>query len=57
MDWGYINARMRGMKSHLLDHHTLDNLILQPDIDSLMSELEKTLYRDDIIEARGRYAG
>jgi len=57
MDWGYINARMRGMKSRLLDHHTLDNLILQPDIDSLMSELEKTPYRDDIIEARGRYAG
>lgn len=57
MDWGYINARMRGMKSRLLDHRTLDNLILQPDPDSLISELEKTPYRDDIIEARGRYEG
>jgi V/A-type H+-transporting ATPase subunit C len=57
MDWGYINARMRGMKSRLLDHRTLDNLILQPDLDSLIGELEKTPYRDDIIEARGRYAG
>ena len=57
MDWGYINARMRGMKSRLLDHHTLDNLILQPDLDSLMTELEKTPYRDDIIEAKGRYSG
>jgi len=57
MDWGYINARMRGMKSRLLDHHTLDNLILQPDLDSLISELEKTAYRDDLIEARGRYSG
>ncbi|MEN6395937.1 MAG: ATP synthase A1 subunit C [Methanoregula sp.] len=57
MDWGYINARMRGMKSRLLNHHTLDNLILQPDIDSLIGELEKTPYRDDIIEAKGRYAG
>ena len=57
MDWGYINARMRGMKSRLLDHHTLDNLILQPDLDSLIGELEKTPYRDDIIEAKGRYSG
>jgi len=55
MDWGYINARMRGMKSRLLDHHTLDTLILQPDLDSLIGELEKTSYRDDIIAAKGRY--
>jgi V/A-type H+-transporting ATPase subunit C len=56
MDWGYINARMRGMKSRLLDHHTLDTLVLQPDLESLVSELEKTPYREDIIEAKGRYA-
>ncbi len=57
MDWGYINARMRGMKSQLLDHRTLDNLILQPDIVALIGELEKTPYHDDIIEAKGRYTG
>ena len=57
MDWGYINARMRGMKSRLLDHHTLDTLILQPDLDSLISESEKTAYREDLVEARGRYSG
>jgi len=57
MDWGYINARMRGMKSRLLDHSTLDTLILQPDLDSLISELEKTAYREDLVEARGRYSG
>jgi len=57
MDWGYINARMRGMKSRLLDHRTLDNLILQPDLVSLIGELEKTPYHDDIVEARGRYSG
>ena len=45
------------MKSRLLDHRTLDNLILQPDLDSLIGELEKTPYRDDIIKARGRYTG
>jgi vacuolar-type H+-ATPase subunit C/Vma6 len=57
MDWGYINARMRGMKSRLLDHHTLDHLILQPDLDSMIAELEKTPYRDDLVSARGRYTG
>jgi len=57
MDWGYINARMRGMKSRLLDHHALDTLILQPDFESLLTELEKTPYRDDIIEAKGRDVG
>jgi len=57
MDWGYINARMRGMKSQLLDHRTLDNLILQPDLVALIGELEKTPYHDDIVEAKGRYTG
>jgi len=57
MDWGYINARMRGMKSRLLDHRALDTLILQPDLDSVISELEKTPYHDDIVEARGKFTG
>jgi V/A-type H+-transporting ATPase subunit C len=57
MDWGYINARIRGMKSRLLDHRTLDNLILQPDLDALMAELDKTAYREDLIEAKGKYTG
>jgi V/A-type H+-transporting ATPase subunit C len=48
---------MRGMKSRLLDHHALDTLVLQPDLDSLISELEKTPYHDDVVEARGRYSG
>jgi V/A-type H+-transporting ATPase subunit C len=57
MDWGYTNARIRGMKSRLLDHHMLDTLILQPDLESLIGELEKTPYRDDIVAARGKYTG
>jgi V/A-type H+/Na+-transporting ATPase subunit C len=55
MDWGYTNARIRGMKSRLLNHHTLDTLILQPDLESLIGELEKTPYREDIVTARGKY--
>jgi V/A-type H+-transporting ATPase subunit C len=57
MDWGYINARMRGMKSRLLDRRALDNLVLQPDLESLIAELEKTPYKSDIIEAKVQYTG
>jgi V/A-type H+-transporting ATPase subunit C len=52
MDYGYVNARIRGMKSRLLDRHTLEDLIFQPDLDSLISDLEKTPYKEDIIEAK-----
>jgi V/A-type H+/Na+-transporting ATPase subunit C len=57
MDWGYINARMRGMKSRLLDKRALDNLVLQPDLESLIAELEKTPYKPDIIDAKVQYSG
>jgi len=57
MDWGYINARMRGMKSRLLDRCALDNLVLQPDLESLIADLEKTPYKSDIIEAKVQYSG
>jgi V/A-type H+-transporting ATPase subunit C len=51
MDTGYVNARVRGMHSSLLDRKQLNNLILKPDIDSLISELEKTPYHEDIQRA------
>jgi V/A-type H+-transporting ATPase subunit C len=57
MDYGYVNARIRGMKSRLLDRHTLEDLIFQPDLDSLISDLEKTPYKEEIIEAKGLYQG
>jgi V/A-type H+/Na+-transporting ATPase subunit C len=57
MDYGYINARMRGMKSRLLSHRSLDDLILKPDIESLIIDLENSPYREDIIEAKGRSSG
>lgn len=52
-----MNARIRGMKSRLLDRHTLEDLIFQPDLDSLISDLEKTPYKEEIIEAKGLYQG
>jgi V/A-type H+-transporting ATPase subunit C len=57
MDYGYVNARIRAMKSRLLDRHTLEELIFQPDLDSLISSLEKTPYKEDIIEAKVLYQG
>lgn len=57
MDYGYANARIRGMKSRLLSHRALDDLILKPDIDSLIAELGKTPYGDDIKEASSKYSG
>ena len=57
MDYGYINARMRGMKSRLLTHRELDDLITKPDLESLIADLENTPYREDIIEAKGHLVG
>ncbi len=41
MDYGYVNARIRGMKSRLLDRHTLEDLIFQPDLILLFPVLKK----------------
>ncbi len=57
MDYGYANARIRGMKSRLLTHGALDELIMKPDIDSLIAELEKTPYKEDMAEASSKYSG
>jgi len=57
MDYGYINARIRGMKSRLLDQHNYEELMFQPDIDSLILQLEKTPYEDEIVKARGVQSG
>ncbi|NLV26277.1 MAG: V-type ATP synthase subunit C [Methanomicrobiales archaeon] len=51
MDIGYVNARVRGMHSYLLPRKSLDNLVLKPDIESFIEELEKTLYREDLERA------
>lgn len=57
MDTGYVNARVRGMHSRLLDHQTMAGLVLRPDIPSLITELEKTPYRDDIERATATLSG
>lgn len=57
MDYGYINARMRGMKSRLLSRRELDDLIAKPDLESLIADLENTPYKEEIVKARGSFGG
>jgi V/A-type H+-transporting ATPase subunit C len=57
VDYGYVNARIRGMKSRLLDRRSLEDMVFQPDLESLISSLEKTPYKVDIIEAKVLYQG
>jgi V/A-type H+-transporting ATPase subunit C len=57
VDYGYVNARIRGMKSRLFGQELLDALILKPDTDAIITELEKTPYRAEIEKAAVQYAG
>ncbi len=57
-DYGYANARIRGMKSRLLSRAFLDELIAAPDIAQCIQALMDTEYAPDLDEAliRGRDA-
>lgn len=56
-DYGYMNARIRGMKSRLLGRKALDDLVMKPDVASLISELESTPYKEDIEASSAKYTG
>ena len=47
----YANARIRGMKSRLLDRKELEELAGKLDIESVINQLEETPYREDIEDA------
>jgi V/A-type H+-transporting ATPase subunit C len=57
MDYGYANARIRGMHSRLLDRKGYEALLVQPDIPAMVSELEKTPYKAEIEEGAVLYPG
>ena len=57
MDQGYINARVRGMYRSLLGPEALRALIQKPDLDSLIAELRKTPYRNEIETSCVRLSG
>ena len=57
MEYAYVNSRIRAMKSRLLDRRQLDQLINKHDIDALITELEKTPYREELERAGVQYSG
>jgi V/A-type H+-transporting ATPase subunit C len=57
-DVGYANARLRGMRSHLLPTEFLNRLIEAPDVSTVIKELMDTVYAGDLETelVRGRTA-
>jgi len=57
LDCEYVNARIKGMKSHLLAPAVLETLILKPDVEAIITELGNTPYKDEIAKASVQYSG
>ncbi len=47
-DWGYSNARIRGMRSRLLHRDFLDRLVQDTDLTRLVHDLSETEYGPDL---------
>lgn len=57
VEYDYINARIKGMKSRLLAPPVFETLILKPDVESIIAELENTSYKQEIEKATVQYSG
>jgi V/A-type H+-transporting ATPase subunit C len=57
VEYEYINARIKGMKSRLLAPPVFETLILKPDVESIIAELENTPYKQEIERAVVQYTG
>jgi V/A-type H+-transporting ATPase subunit C len=57
VEYDYVNARIRGMKSRLLNTPVFETLILKPDVEAIIAELGNTAYREEIEKASVRYSG
>jgi V/A-type H+-transporting ATPase subunit C len=53
----YFNARVHGMKSHLLSNAQLEELLAQEQVQRLVDALLESEYRTDMAEALSRYQG
>ncbi|MEI7432647.1 MAG: ATP synthase A1 subunit C [Methanomicrobiales archaeon] len=53
----YVNARVHGMSGRLITSHGFERLIAQPSLEGIITELEKTPYREEIVEAHILYTG
>jgi len=57
VEYDYVNARIKGMKSRLLSTSVFDTLILKPDVESIINELENTAYKEEIEKVSVQYSG
>lgn len=57
MECEYVNARIKAMKGRLLDPAVFEILIHKPDIESIITELGTTAYKEEIEKASIQYAG
>jgi V/A-type H+-transporting ATPase subunit C len=57
VEYDYVNARIKGMKSRLLDPSVFETLILKPDIESIITELGNTAYKEELEKASVQYSG
>ena len=56
-DFGYINARIRGMKSKLLGPDFYDSALDATDFPAFLSVLSSSSYMRDIEESQSRFEG
>lgn len=56
-DYGYINARIRGLRSRLLKPEAYNEMLNSNDFDAFISQLSQTSYISDIEEAQSRFSG
>jgi V/A-type H+-transporting ATPase subunit C len=57
VEYGYANARLRAMKSRLLERNELEELAAKLDVDAVINRLQETPYREDIADASVKYTG
>jgi len=57
VQYDYVNARIRGMKSRLLGTPVFETLILKPDVEAIITELGNTDYKEEIEKASIQYSG
>jgi V/A-type H+-transporting ATPase subunit C len=57
VEYDYVNARIRGMKSRLLNTSVFETLILKPDVEAIIAELGNTAYKEEIEKASVQYSG
>jgi V/A-type H+-transporting ATPase subunit C len=57
VDYSYANARIRAMKSRLLERSALEELAAKLDVDAVINQLQETPYREDIADASVKHSG